>query len=70
MRSKILLKDQGLNLVRSDSTKITLTGKGGVGKTTLSALLVQAYANMDKQVLVVNVHHSITNPLLIWLSAA
>jgi CO dehydrogenase maturation factor len=34
--------------------KIALTGKGGVGKTTLSALLAQAYADMDRQVLVVD----------------
>lgn len=31
--------------------KIAVTGKGGVGKTTLSALLAQAYADMGRQVL-------------------
>ena len=34
--------------------KIAVTGKGGVGKTTLSALLAQAYADMDHQVLAVD----------------
>jgi CO dehydrogenase maturation factor len=34
--------------------KIAITGKGGVGKTTLSALLAQAYADMDRQVLAVD----------------
>jgi len=31
--------------------KIAITGKGGVGKTTLAALLAQAYADMGRQVL-------------------
>ena len=31
--------------------KIAITGKGGVGKTTLSALLAQAYADAGRQVL-------------------
>ncbi|MFM8321831.1 MAG: AAA family ATPase [Chloroflexota bacterium] len=31
--------------------KIAVTGKGGVGKTTLSALLAQAYADQGRQVL-------------------
>jgi CO dehydrogenase maturation factor len=34
--------------------KIAITGKGGVGKTTLSALLAQAYADMGRQVLAVD----------------
>jgi CO dehydrogenase maturation factor len=34
--------------------KIAITGKGGVGKTTLSALMAQAYADMDRQVLAVD----------------
>jgi len=34
--------------------KIAITGKGGVGKTTLSALLAQAYADSGRQVLAVD----------------
>ena len=34
--------------------KLAITGKGGVGKTTLTALLAQAYADMGKQVLAVD----------------
>lgn len=34
--------------------KIAISGKGGVGKTTLSALLAQAYADIDRQVLAVD----------------
>lgn len=34
--------------------KIAITGKGGVGKTTLSALLAQAYADIGRQVLAVD----------------
>ncbi len=34
--------------------KIAITGKGGVGKTTLTALLAQAYADMGRQVLAVD----------------
>jgi CO dehydrogenase maturation factor len=34
--------------------KIAITGKGGVGKTTLAALLAQAYAEMGRQVLAVD----------------
>jgi CO dehydrogenase maturation factor len=34
--------------------KIAITGKGGVGKTTLTALLAQAYADMNRQVLAVD----------------
>lgn len=34
--------------------KIAITGKGGVGKTTLAALLAQAYADMNRQVLAVD----------------
>ena len=34
--------------------KIAITGKGGVGKTTLTALLAQIFANAGKQVLAVD----------------
>src|SRR5512138_325673 len=34
--------------------KIAISGKGGVGKTTLAALLAQAYADMGHQVLAVD----------------
>jgi CO dehydrogenase maturation factor len=34
--------------------KLAITGKGGVGKTTLTALLAQAYADMERQVLAVD----------------
>jgi CO dehydrogenase maturation factor len=34
--------------------KLAVTGKGGVGKTTLSALLAQVYADMGRQVLAVD----------------
>jgi CO dehydrogenase maturation factor len=34
--------------------KIAITGKGGVGKTTLTALLAQAYADSGRQVLAVD----------------
>src|SRR5512134_3537799 len=34
--------------------KLAITGKGGVGKTTLTALLAQMYADMGKQVLAVD----------------
>jgi CO dehydrogenase maturation factor len=34
--------------------KIAITGKGGVGKTTLAALFAQAYADMGRQVLAVD----------------
>ena len=34
--------------------KIAITGKGGVGKTTLAALLAQAFADMDRNVLAVD----------------
>jgi CO dehydrogenase maturation factor len=34
--------------------KIAITGKGGVGKTTLAALLAQAYADNGRQVLAVD----------------
>jgi len=34
--------------------KLAITGKGGVGKTTLTALLAQAYADIGRQVLAVD----------------
>ena len=34
--------------------KIAITGKGGVGKTTLTALLAQVYAGQGRQVLAVD----------------
>jgi len=34
--------------------KLAITGKGGVGKTTLAALLAQAYAGIGRQVLAVD----------------
>src|SRR5574342_222871 len=34
--------------------KLAITGKGGVGKTTLAALLAQAYADAGRQVLAVD----------------
>jgi CO dehydrogenase maturation factor len=34
--------------------KLAITGKGGVGKTTLTALLAQSYAEMGRQVLAVD----------------
>lgn len=34
--------------------KLAITGKGGVGKTTLAALLAQAYADQSRQVLAVD----------------
>jgi CO dehydrogenase maturation factor len=34
--------------------KLAITGKGGVGKTTLTALIAQAYADQGKQVLAVD----------------
>src|SRR5512141_201369 len=34
--------------------KLAITGKGGVGKTTLTALLAQMYADMGRQVLAVD----------------
>jgi|SRR5688572_20901321 len=34
--------------------KLAITGKGGVGKTTLTALLSQSYADIGRQVLAVD----------------
>src|SRR5574341_1833003 len=34
--------------------KLAITGKGGVGKTTLTALLAQTYADMGRNVLAVD----------------
>ena len=34
--------------------KIAISGKGGVGKTTLSALLAQVYADQGRDVLAVD----------------
>ena len=38
--------------------KLAITGKGGVGKTTLAALLAQVFANAGRQVLAVDVDPS------------
>jgi CO dehydrogenase maturation factor len=38
--------------------KLAITGKGGVGKTTLTALIAQAYADMGKGVLAVDADSS------------
>lgn len=38
--------------------KLAITGKGGVGKTTLTALLAQTYADQGRQVLAVDVDPS------------
>ena len=38
----------------SESMKIAITGKGGVGKTTLTALLAQTYADASRDVLAVD----------------
>jgi CO dehydrogenase maturation factor len=37
-----------------ENMKLAITGKGGVGKTTLTALLAQAYADAGRQVLAVD----------------
>jgi CO dehydrogenase maturation factor len=37
-----------------ESMKLAITGKGGVGKTTLTALLAQAYAEQSRDVLAVD----------------
>jgi CO dehydrogenase maturation factor len=37
-----------------DDMKLAITGKGGVGKTTLTALLAQVYADKGRQVLAVD----------------
>jgi CO dehydrogenase maturation factor len=41
-------------LVYDESMKLAITGKGGVGKTTLTALLAQAYAKKGRDVLAVD----------------
>ncbi len=41
-------------LVYDESMKLAITGKGGVGKTTLTALLAQAYAEQSRDVLAVD----------------
>jgi len=40
--------------IQEFSMKIAITGKGGVGKTTLTALLAQAYAETGRDVLAVD----------------
>ena len=41
-------------IITEDTMKLAITGKGGVGKTTLTALLAQAYADAGRQVLAVD----------------
>ena len=41
-------------IIIEDTMKLAITGKGGVGKTTLTALLAQAYADAGRQVLAVD----------------
>jgi CO dehydrogenase maturation factor len=41
-------------LLYDESMKLAITGKGGVGKTTLTALLAQAYAEQGRDVLAVD----------------
>ncbi len=41
-------------MTEENKMKIAVTGKGGVGKTTLSALLAQVYADAGRQVLAVD----------------
>jgi CO dehydrogenase maturation factor len=40
--------------------KLAITGKGGTGKTTLTALLAQAYADAGRQVLAVDAEGDLT----------
>ena len=47
--------------------KLAISGKGGVGKTTLAALLAQVYADAGRQVLAVDADPS---PCLEWLNRA
>jgi CO dehydrogenase maturation factor len=42
------------NLVYDESMKLAITGKGGVGKTTLTALIAQVYADRGREVLAVD----------------
>jgi CO dehydrogenase maturation factor len=41
-------------MIRIKNMKLAITGKGGVGKTTLSALLAQVYADLGRDVLAVD----------------
>src|SRR5271157_3162633 len=43
-----------LNIFRGICLKIAITGKGGVGKTTLSGLLARIYASEGRMVLAVD----------------
>ena len=44
-------------------SKIAVTGKGGVGKTTLTSLLAHAYVQQDRKVIVIDADPS---PNLAW----
>jgi CO dehydrogenase maturation factor len=41
-------------IITEDTMKLAITGKGGVGKTTLTALIAQSYADAGRQVLAVD----------------
>jgi len=44
-----------LTIIKEDDMKIAVTGKGGVGKTTLSAVLARLYAEEGRRVLAADV---------------
>ena len=50
--------------------KIAVTGKGGVGKTTLAAVLARLYANEGRKVLTVDVDPDANLGLALGFSAA